>query len=110
MGWHSDDEPLFGECGEAKLNVSVGFGSPAIFSLGSGFSRLQGVCGGGGYFRCLRALCTGYGRDRTAQRGRSFVIPRVLLRTRTGKAQLSGHMLLSGVGQCILVCGGLSHL
>ena len=30
-GWHRDDEPLFGECGEAKLIVSVSFGSTAIF-------------------------------------------------------------------------------
>ena len=26
-----DDEPLFGECGEAKLIVSVIFGSSAVF-------------------------------------------------------------------------------
>ena len=26
MGWHCDDEPLFGEYGEAKLIVSVRFG------------------------------------------------------------------------------------
>ena len=25
-GWHRDDEPLFGECGDAKLIVSVSFG------------------------------------------------------------------------------------
>ena len=31
MGWHRDDEPLFGECGEAKLIVSVSFGSTAVF-------------------------------------------------------------------------------
>ena len=30
VGWHSDDEPLFGECGEAKLIVSVSFGSSAV--------------------------------------------------------------------------------
>ena len=29
--WHRDDEPLFGECGEAKLVVSVSFGSSAVF-------------------------------------------------------------------------------
>ena len=29
-GWHCDDEPLFGECGEAKLIVSVSFGSQAF--------------------------------------------------------------------------------
>ena len=31
VGWHCDDEPLFGECGDAKLIVSVRFGSPATF-------------------------------------------------------------------------------
>ena len=31
MVWHRDDEPLFGECGEAKLIVSVSFGSSAVF-------------------------------------------------------------------------------
>ena len=30
-GWHSDDEPLFGECAEAKLIVSVSLGSSAVF-------------------------------------------------------------------------------
>ena len=31
MGWHRDDEPLFGVCGDAKLIVSVSFGSSAVF-------------------------------------------------------------------------------
>ena len=31
VGWHCDDEPLFGECGEAKLIVSVSFGAGALF-------------------------------------------------------------------------------
>ena len=31
VGWHRDDEPLFGEYGEAKLNVSVSFGSTTVF-------------------------------------------------------------------------------
>ena len=31
VGWHSDDEPLFGERGEAKLIVSVSFGAQALF-------------------------------------------------------------------------------
>ena len=30
-GWHSDDEPLFGERGEPKLIVSVSFGTSALF-------------------------------------------------------------------------------
>ena len=31
VGWHSDDEPLFGERGEAKLIVSVSFVTQALF-------------------------------------------------------------------------------
>ena len=31
VGWHRDDEPLFGECSDAKLIVSVSFGSTAVF-------------------------------------------------------------------------------
>ena len=31
VGWHRDDEPLFGKCGEAKLIVSVSFGTQALF-------------------------------------------------------------------------------
>ena len=31
VSWHSDDEPLFGEYGGAKLIVSVSFGSSAVF-------------------------------------------------------------------------------
>ena len=30
VGWHCNDEPLFGECGEAKLIVSVSFGTTAL--------------------------------------------------------------------------------
>ena len=32
VGWHCDDEPLIGECGEAKLIVSVSFGTHALSS------------------------------------------------------------------------------
>ena len=32
-GWRRDDEPLFGESGEAKLIVSVSFGSSALFHM-----------------------------------------------------------------------------
>ena len=31
VGWHSDDEPLFGKRGETKLIVSVSFGTQALF-------------------------------------------------------------------------------
>ena len=72
--------------------------------LGSVFPGVPGVCGRGRYFRCLRALWTGSGRDRTAQHGRFFVVFRAPVRIRMGGAQLSNHML-----ECKPVCGGLSH-
>ena len=31
VGWHCDDEPLFGKCGDAKLIVSVTLGNFALF-------------------------------------------------------------------------------
>ena len=31
VGWHRDDEPLFGKCGDAKLIVSVSLGCFALF-------------------------------------------------------------------------------
>ena len=31
VGWHRDDEPLFGKCGDAKLIVSVSLGTFAVF-------------------------------------------------------------------------------
>ena len=31
VGWHCDDEPFFGKCGDAKLIVSVSLGNFALF-------------------------------------------------------------------------------
>ena len=31
VGWHRDDEPLFGKCGDARLIVSVSLGNFALF-------------------------------------------------------------------------------
>ena len=73
------------------------------------FSRMLGICGVGVWFRCSRARQIGNGRDRTAQRGQSLVIPRALVRMHTGEAPLSGHRLESSAGHCLPVCGGLSH-
>ena len=36
-------------------------------------------------------------------------VPRVLVRTRSGRAHLSGRILASGAGHCLPVCGGLSR-
>ena len=49
VGWHRDDEPLFGECGEAKLIVSVSFGSTAVFR----WRRRQSCPGDEGHFILL---------------------------------------------------------
>ena len=38
VGWHSDNEPLFGERGETKFIVSVSFGTQALFKW-KGLSR-----------------------------------------------------------------------
>ena len=59
---------------------------------------MLGGCGGGGHFRCLRALWTGSGRDRTAQHGLFLVVPRAPVRIRMGGAQLSGRRLVRGAG------------
>ena len=69
-------------------------------SRGSGFSRMQGVGGRVGYCRCFWVRLIGYGRDRTTLRERFPVVPHTPVRMRTGGAQLSGHILESGVGHC----------
>ena len=51
-------------------------------------------------FLPLTLLETGKGRGRTTQRGRSLVIPPVLVHMRVGEAPLSGHTLESGAGHC----------
>ena len=61
------------------------------------------------FFLPSAQLETGLGKGRTTQRGRSLVIPRALVRIRTGEAPLSGLTLAGGAGRCLLVCGGLSH-
>ena len=33
VGWHCDDEPLFGKCGDAKLIVSVSLGNFCSFQM-----------------------------------------------------------------------------
>ena len=48
VGWHCDDEPLFGEYGDAKLIVSVSFGSSAVFKW-----RRQPCPNDEGHLSCL---------------------------------------------------------
>ena len=64
---------------------------------------------GSGVWPMLRVRLIGYKRDRTTQRGRFQVVPCAPVRMHTGGAQLSGHILESGVGHCLPVCGELSH-
>ena len=48
VGWHGDDEPLFGEYGDAKLIVSVSLGDSAVFRW-----RRQSCPGDEGHLCCL---------------------------------------------------------
>ena len=52
------------------------------------------------FFLSLTQQESGLRRDRTAQRGRSPVIPHTLVRMRMGKAPLSGHTLERSAGHC----------
>ena len=90
---HSPEPPGPGRI--IRNMLGLGYGCSAVLSKG----RLS---------LPLSQLETGSGKGRTTQRGRSLVVPRVLVRTRTGKAPLLGHVLDSDVGHCLPVCGGLS--
>ena len=48
VGWHRDDEPLFGDCGDTKLVVSVSLGSSAVFTW-----RRQSCPDDEGHLSCL---------------------------------------------------------
>ena len=52
------------------------------------------------FFLSLTQQETGKGRDRTTQRGRSPVIPHVLVHMRMDMAPLSGRTLDSNAGHC----------
>ena len=55
---------------------------------------------GESFFLSLTQQETGNGKGRTAQRGRSLVIPHVLVHMRMDMAPLSGRTLESGAGHC----------
>ena len=66
----------------------------------SGIWLFRGALQAKNLFLPLTQQGTGNRRERTTRSGRSFVVPRVLVRTRTGKAPLSGRTLESGAGHC----------
>ena len=67
----------------------------------SGLWLFRGALRRGDVFSSLLASCDWVKkRDRTTQHGRFPHLLRVLVRMRTGKAQLSGHRLGIGVGHC----------
>ena len=66
----------------------------------SGVWIFRGALQGENFFLSLTQLETGKGRGRTAQRGRSPVIPHALVHMRMGMVPLSGHTLESGAGHC----------
>ena len=76
VGWHRDDEPLFGECGEAKLVVSVSFGSSAVPNGSvSPVWMMKATCAGLAVVTFL---------SRMANARTSFFIVRVLVGNRNG--------------------------
>ena len=82
------------------LHVSLGPGRVIRNMLGCHSWRKQIGLGHGCSVVPSAQQETGERRDRTTQLGRSLVIPRALVRTRTGEAPLSGHVLESGDGHC----------
>ena len=82
VGWHRDDEPMFGECGEAKLIVSVSFGDAAVFRW-----RRQSCPNDEGHLSCL-----GHG-DILVKDGQcqdEFLIVRILAGNKNGSTLRSG--------------------
>ena len=99
-------------CADATFLSLIPFITPVLPGPGSDIRMKMvyaGVGWGVGFCRCLWVRLIGYVRDRTTQRGRFPVVPHVPVRMRTGGAQLSGHILESGVGHCSPVCGGPPH-
>ena len=99
-------------------SVSPGPGSEVRNGIGwtslektarSGMCWFRGALGGESVLVALSAAGDWSGEDRSSQRGRSSRFPRVLVHMRMGMAQLSGRILVSGVGRCLSGCGGLSH-
>ena len=92
VGWHRHDELLFGECGDAKLIVSVSFGSSAVFGW-----RRQSCPDDEGHLCCL-----GHGLHRTDP-GREQ--ERINVTFRRAKQHVSSCPLLrTGVACCLPTC------
>ena len=83
---------------------------PLLHTLTSGIWVLPGALVSRGFGEVLEAAAAhGSAAAHTALHGRYAPIQVANARTRTGKAQLSGHILEGGVSAFSLVCGGLSH-
>ena len=74
--------------------------------FGSGVWLFRGALQGKNLFSSLDAVGDWVRKGSYTQRGRSPVIPRALVRIRTGKAPQKGHTLDSGAGHCLKVYGG----
>ena len=109
VGWHRDDEPLFGECGDAKLIVSVSFGSTAVFSW-----RRQSCPDDEGHLCCLGngdiLVVGGQCQDEFLHRtdpGREQ--ERINVAFRWIKQHVSSCLCRTGVACCLPTCAqGLS--
>ena len=100
-------------CPSCPDNSPLSPGPDRVIRNMLGWSQLEKTAGSGvwlvvpwchprgeSFFFSLTKLETGKRRGRTTQRRRSLVIPRALVRMRTGKAPVSGHTLESGAGHC----------
>ena len=78
--------------------------------VGSGVWLFRGALQGKNLFSSLSAAGDW---ERKGSYHTAWAVPcdssRTCVRVRTGEAPLSGHILESGVGHCLPVCGGLSH-
>ena len=110
VGWHCDDEPLFGKCGDVKLIVSLSLGSSVLFRW-----RRQSCPNDEGHLCCLGhgdiLVMDGQCQDEFLHRtdpGREQ--ERINVTFRWVKQHASSCLLFkAGVGCCLPTCAqGLS--
>ena len=106
VGWHSDNEPLFGE-GEAKLIVSVSLGTQALFKWkGSCPSKEGNSCWlGHGDILVMDGQCQGEFLHRTDQHYVPFILLlRLFLILTAGLASHSSSLVLSSLACFLVAC------